>query len=331
MNIVFMIGNGFDLNLGLKTSYQSFYDFYTKKDLKDLLDERVIEELKNNIKSDIETWSNLELSLGQYTSSLVSENDVDAIIFDIVDKLCVYLEKEQDKIDYSQLDRKVFFDDLLNPEQYLPQRDQNELMAWKQKWNNNPKIDLHILTFNYTKTIEKIIGKEIFNIDIGLKNNKTVILKGVEHIHGFIDERPVLGVNGVDQIRNEEFRQSQEVIEVIVKPIYNQELGHTRDDYCVQQINNANLICVFGSSIGETDKKWWSEIGNRVGDACRLIIFKRAPATTPTRPIIEVRERRYIVDKFLSMTNLSEQEKENAKQSIYVGINADIFRLQKNS
>ena len=28
MNIVFLIGNGFDLNLGLKTRYRNFYDYY---------------------------------------------------------------------------------------------------------------------------------------------------------------------------------------------------------------------------------------------------------------------------------------------------------------
>lgn len=28
MNIVYIVGNGFDRNLGLKTSYQDFYKFY---------------------------------------------------------------------------------------------------------------------------------------------------------------------------------------------------------------------------------------------------------------------------------------------------------------
>lgn len=328
MNIVYIIGNGFDLNLGLKTSYQDFYKFYDKQDSSG---KKVIKELKESIKSDIETWSDLELSLGRYTSSLESSDHVKMIIFDIVEKLCIYLEKEQDKIDYSKLNRNVFINDLLNPEKYLSKRDQDELRVWKQRWNNNSKINLHILTFNYTKTIEKILGQEISHVQIGLKENKSAILGGIEHIHGFIDERPVLGVNDVDQIGNEEFYQLQEVVEVIVKPIHNQELGHTRDDYCIQLIKNANLVCVFGSSIGETDKKWWEEIGYRVGNVCRLIIFKRAPEMKPILQIQEAPIRRNIKDQFLSMTNLSETEKEDAKQSIYVGINADIFRLQKNT
>lgn len=31
MNVTFLLGNGFDLNLGLLTSYKDFYSYYTKK------------------------------------------------------------------------------------------------------------------------------------------------------------------------------------------------------------------------------------------------------------------------------------------------------------
>lgn len=33
MNITFLIGNGFDINLGLKTRYVDFYDFYLVYDI----------------------------------------------------------------------------------------------------------------------------------------------------------------------------------------------------------------------------------------------------------------------------------------------------------
>lgn len=32
MNVTFLLGNGFDLNLGLSTSYKDFYSYYTKKE-----------------------------------------------------------------------------------------------------------------------------------------------------------------------------------------------------------------------------------------------------------------------------------------------------------
>jgi hypothetical protein len=35
MNIVYIIGNGFDLNLKLDTSYRDFYEYYKKQPSKD--------------------------------------------------------------------------------------------------------------------------------------------------------------------------------------------------------------------------------------------------------------------------------------------------------
>ena len=41
MNITFFIGNGFDLNLGLKTGYKSFYEYYTKACPEDMLSKAI--------------------------------------------------------------------------------------------------------------------------------------------------------------------------------------------------------------------------------------------------------------------------------------------------
>lgn len=45
MQILYIIGNGFDLNLGLKTSYKDFYDHYKSVDSS----KNSINNLKKNI------------------------------------------------------------------------------------------------------------------------------------------------------------------------------------------------------------------------------------------------------------------------------------------
>ena len=52
MNITFLVGNGFDLNLKLDTRYTDFYKYYIEHDPKDLLSE--------SIRNDFEMWSDLE-------------------------------------------------------------------------------------------------------------------------------------------------------------------------------------------------------------------------------------------------------------------------------
>ena len=62
MNITFLIGNGFDLNLKLNTRYSDFYEYYIKNDPKDLL--------SRSIKNNYEMWSDLEVDLGEFLKNI---------------------------------------------------------------------------------------------------------------------------------------------------------------------------------------------------------------------------------------------------------------------
>lgn len=64
MNIVFLIGNGFDISLGLKTSYRDFAKYYVQKPsshpsiekLKKEIEECLKEENKDDISGLILNW-----------------------------------------------------------------------------------------------------------------------------------------------------------------------------------------------------------------------------------------------------------------------------------
>ena len=47
MNITFLVGNGFDLNLGLKTKYTDFYPSYLAKGYNDILAKEIEDNDKN--------------------------------------------------------------------------------------------------------------------------------------------------------------------------------------------------------------------------------------------------------------------------------------------
>ena len=71
MNITFLIGNGFDLNLGLKTDYKSFYSYYKM---------RSKSNIAKSIDSEYELWSDLEKGLGEYTARLKTQQDVEKFL-----------------------------------------------------------------------------------------------------------------------------------------------------------------------------------------------------------------------------------------------------------
>jgi hypothetical protein len=321
MNVVFILGNGFDLNLGLKTSYSDFYQYYLDQNSSN---KQVIEDAKKNIKSDVKNWSDLELKLGRYTSEIRDPENFDILYFDIVDNLRKYLSMEQDKFDYSAFGRSALLGDFVEADRVLSQKERNKLTELYEQIGGD--INTNILTFNYTQTIEKIVGDAIGQI-IGKTRGKRVILNGIEHIHGYLENGLILGVNDVDQIDNENLRRSQEVVEAIVKPVHNQELGHMRDNRCMQVISSANLIFVFGCSIGESDKLWWEKVGEKLGEYCRLVIFYRGKNIESQNEILYSRENRKIKDRFLSLTNLDESKREIAREYIAAAVKKDLFNL----
>jgi hypothetical protein len=80
----------------------------------------------------------------------------------------------------------------------------------------------------------------------------------------------VLGVNDISQIDNIGFHKNQDIIETIIKDECNQAQKHTKEIWCKNQIKKANLICIFGSSIGDTDNIWWELVGEQLTRDCNL-------------------------------------------------------------
>ena len=332
MNILHIFGNGFDLNLSLKTAYKDFLKYYLAQGSSNL---NAVKELKVEINSDFENWSDLEAALGVYSKNLDSVSEVDEVIFDIVENLSSYLMQEETNFLASDINRDTFVEDLLHPERYLNQRELNKFNSWKhpiaQSAANSTQTVVHILTFNYTTTVEKILGENAKNLNLGKDEGREALIRSVEHIHGDLNGTPILGVNDTTQITNEKLSELRDVVEVFVKPEHNQSLGHLRDDYCDQQISSANIICIFGSSMGATDRRWWEAIGKRLGDSCSLIIFVRGNRNSLVRAVVENRDKREIIDKFLWKAGIEEEKWEILRKNIYVVINREIFNLLEST
>ena len=187
---------------------------------------------------------------------------------------------------------------------------------------------IDIFTFNYTKTIEKIIGNKK-NINLGNHPNGryTATLRAVEHIHGYVDKRMVLGVNDVSQLKNKEFHTNIDVLEAIVKEKCNKAYRHTIDTQFATRIKQANLICIFGSSIGDTDNMWWEIIGQRLINQIPIIIFTKGEEVISERiGYKNNRTERKMRKYFLKKTNLTDEQKEQFGQNIYVVLDSPIFK-----
>ena len=78
MNITFLLGNGFDIGLGLETGYENFYDEYSVilstdnkniNSFKTMLKNRNLDEKKKII-----DWSDFEKAFGQHSKDFAIED-----------------------------------------------------------------------------------------------------------------------------------------------------------------------------------------------------------------------------------------------------------------
>lgn len=322
MKILYFIGNGFDINLGMNTRYSDFYNYYKLQEPRS----EIITKLKDEISNGIDNWSDLELALGKYTSKLKDINEFDEVFEDIVDNLADYLTKLEESYDFEKINKNKFFENLCRPENYLTNEDIEEFKIYKQNWHN-AEWNVKIVTFNYTTAIEKIISNSTFPIPIGTNNGYNIFLKDIQHIHGFTDRLTVLGVNDVSQIDNVDFHTNQEVLEALIKTKCNKVQRHNVDKVCENQVNEANLICIFGSSLGETDNYWWQLISEQLRRQIRLIIFSRGDVIKDRFSHKVVRDKRNIKKVFLDKTNLTVEEKELYGENIYIGFNTNMFDI----
>ena len=323
MNILFLLGNGFDLNLGMKTSYRDFYEnaYQIQSDDNDL-----IKELKSEIKENIENWADLELAIGKHTSKLKNREEFDIVFDDIREKLADYISQQESSLTFDTSIKNKFLRDMRYPHNFLPD---GEKSIFEHTIHNRASVN--VISFNYTHSLKKIINYYNTNllIDIG-KGHSSDFFTGIEHIHGFTNDELVLGVDNVEQIDNESFRTDEEVLNSLVKPQLNTLIQHHRDVRCKKLIDNAQIICLFGLSIGETDKTWWEYIGNRLqAGNTKLIIF-----WWDENKLIHIdkvlREKKAVKERFLSMMSLADNNvKEQLLQSTYVAYNSEIFKIKK--
>lgn len=323
MQILYLIGNGFDISLGLETRYTDFCTFYQKIETQ----KTVLQKLKNNIKFGVETWADLELRLGEYTDDLKSYEEFTEIYDDLLEKFGDYLQDTEDSVDWNLLNAEKFKQYLCNPERSLMQREINEITAFKDNFAKNV-WNIDIITFNYTRTIEKILDEKFTDVVLGSHHTtvNNILLRKVLHIHGDLSNM-VLGVNDKSQIKNKEFHTNSKLIKAFIKEYNNRRQGHTVDEILAKKISQSDIICIFGSSLGETDKIWWQKIGQHLLEAPEsILIIYTFVEITPKRAIHKKGDfEDDLRERFYQLANVNEKEQEGVGDRIYIRANTNMF------
>ncbi len=275
MNITYIIGNGFDLNLGFPTAYSHFYRYYCNVPSKS----KMVQLLKDNIEQyKDKDWRDLELGLGKFTSKVSTPDDFKEAYIDLNSHMAKYMSAV-DRLIQTKISvdlKEKIIRDMLFPESELSFDLTSDFGLFREKISRKYVGDgtvINIISFNYTHTFEQLKLKNGENLN--KDKTSTFHFDGINHVHRCVGDKGLwLGVNDISQISNESFRESDLVKLLLIKPYDIRSSGTGLIGVEERIIGNSDLICIFGSSMGETDRMWWEMIGKHMlRSECRLIHY----------------------------------------------------------
>lgn len=262
MNILYIIGNGLDIANHMKTSYQDFFKYYLEIPVTD----EDIKAMKKDINSHkYETWADLEIGMGIYSSQCANKDIFLKCLADIKTNLKEYLQKESEKIK----DYKIkSFSGFMEPSMFLDPEPRVIYEQYRRRMTSGE--DINVITLNYTPTIESLLNFKGNYISL----SPTVVLRTIQHVHGTLEEMMVMGVNDSSQISNTDINADLDVVEEFIKPEYNDACMNNKNVLCRNLIQQAEVIVLYGTSLGQSDEKWWKLIGERmVKDNYPLLVY----------------------------------------------------------
>lgn len=253
MDITFLIGNGFDLRLGLKSSYIDVYKKYVKTESPNENIYNFKKHLKSHEQENYKTWSDFEISMGEHSINFEKEKDFVDCVRDFKRYIGAYLS----------LENRHFLQILGNSIDTLNEF-YNFVTTFHVRQNNNVKNDIshrinksaafqgvveyNFISFNYTKLLDGLVNSS--NKKGGYNSFNEVI-----HVNGSLSDSIALGVNNIEQIKNESFRSSS-VKNAFVKPHFNTKFDKKRISDAKEIIDKSEVICIYGLELGDSDKMW---------------------------------------------------------------------------
>ena len=332
MVITFLIGNGFDIRMGLKTSYKNFCDKVLKPRASES-NNRVIKELC----SDEENWSDMELYLGGIAINGMSSNEYYDNKIEIEELLKEYLLNEEAKITvkYSDLLLKEVKRTFCDFQDELKEVQKQRINGLKKSFANEEFL-IQAINFNYTNTFDKAIEavvkqtNGVINTHLYGGTKRPEKIGRVHHVNGLLTDGLVLGVNDPSQIKSTDLKQDEEVLVTTIKKRANAEKGARSTEIAESMIDESTLICVFGMSYGETDRDWWNNLCLWLNGSTNrnLVLFNYNPKSIESTNIaINRKNDQQILTTFKTASGVSYDVWKKIKDRIIVKEKPNLFNF----
>ena len=272
MNITFLIGNGFDIRLGMKTKYTDMYSSYLAAHSPNSVIGDFKKALQKTAPDGYQTWGDFEIAMARYASNFKSESELIACVRDFKEHLGEHLTKEQDSFRQYSKERLGHIACAKEMERSLRSFHRGQtpnVVNAIEALGDLEFANIKFVTFNYTTVLDQIIADYT-------SYYKNADVKKPIHIHGSLNTDVVLGVDRTEQFDSLPYILSPRGERAFIKPSFNSQFDSARVEAAEQAITKSDVICIYGMSLGPSDDTWIRKIYDwlTIDSNHHLICFK---------------------------------------------------------
>lgn len=290
---IVIIGNGFDLNCGLKTRYKNVYDSYLLTPSKN----STIKKFKADISSSYGKWSDFEIGMAKYAETFDSENGFIECLDDFSSFMHLYLKNIQssyhdnwEKLKTHDFVKSSFVNSINNLGKGLSHNIDSIFV---------PNVDHNIsnigfISLNYTDIFDSLLDNAF----------STYFYHDPIHVHGLLGDDPILGMDRDEQL-SISFVITDRLRRHFIKPFFNSEYDNKRIERAYSIIDQANYVFVYGASFGDSDLSWREKLLNWLcsSDDHHLFIYfhdneSKAFPTVATRNDYEIDKKNDLISQW---------------------------------
>lgn len=326
MNITFLVGNGFDINLGLNTKYTDFYPTYLSNGHDDILSRAIADNY--------DKWADLEIALGKVLKDVTPEQ-IDEFLDSkgkLEGDLAEYLRHEESRLDLSSAGiPSKFQKNIAGFAKEFTAKEQADFSVWQSGVHSS--IIYRFISYNYTNGLDRVVeqGKTVqpFASHVSSATRYTDSVGSVHHIHGTLDGDLILGINDASQIDNPVLQTDDRLVDYIVKAEVNEALGEQRMETAKRIIDESDYIGVYGMSIGDTDLMWWQYLlaWMQKKDSRRLVLYIYTDPSDNPSGQEKLRQINMWKNVFLAQAGADAELAKKVRGQIIVVIRSKIFNF----
>lgn len=320
MNITFLVGNGFDLRLGMKTRFTDMYEGYIVQGSASDAIRRFKEMLKVDAPN-YKTWGDFEMAMAEKAKEFDDEDSFIECLRDFKLYMVSHLESEQTQFNQRMSVHRDFkgycIDEVsISIDKFYTGLRPNVINEFVRLGVTN-KPEYNFISFNYTIVFDSLLD---------------VYKQAPIHIHGKLGADVVLGADNLEQVKDLPYKTSRRFYRAFIKPEFNKSYDYARLEKAGDILNSSNIICIYGMSLGKSDLSWTKRLKNwllaRKDNHLVYFVYDESKFNKSNwDAIIDEEEKR--IATLLGRICDSSEEMDKVFNQIHIPVGYDIFNIDE--